>query len=163
MRNILKAIVLTVILASCAAEQGGPAASAVPPTSGESTAQLLDPEAVITTNGYHSVRTGDDGVTQFYTFTERATPERISVLSRQIEALPKDEQLVPVCELMRGGAKAMLIEQTGIALDVAVTNYGYSGSTIACTLKYMTGNSVGTQHVISKQGRHGMYMVFVTD
>ena len=64
---------------------------------------------------------------------------------------------------MRGGAKAMLIEQTGIALDVAVTNYGYSGSTIACTLKYMTGNSVGSQHVISKQGQHGMYMVFVTD
>jgi hypothetical protein len=64
---------------------------------------------------------------------------------------------------MRGGTKASLIQQRGIAVDVAVTNYGYSGATIACILKYMHQNTVGTQVVYLKKGVKGMYTVFVTD
>ncbi len=64
---------------------------------------------------------------------------------------------------MRGAVKAKLIEQRGIALDVAVTNYGYSYSTIACVLKYMQENKVGTQLIFIKNRQGSMYKLFITD
>jgi hypothetical protein len=182
MRNLTISLLAVVLLASCAepspedaaaaaasaAQEAALAAQAAAdagvtqaPTAPES--QVLDPENYIRTNGYHSVKTGDDGVTPFYTFTERATPDRIFMLSKQIEGLPKQAELLQVCDFMRGGVKAKLIEERGIQLDVAVTNYGHSGSTIACNLKYMSGASVGTQLIFSKQAQDGVYMVFVTD
>lgn len=126
-------------------------------------AEVIDPENHIITNGYHSEKMGDDGKTRFYTFTERATSPRIASLENEIAKLPKHADVQRMCDFMRGIVKAKLIEQLGIALDVAVTNYGYSGSTCACVLKYMHGSSVGTQLIYSKKGTGGMYMVFVTD
>ena len=126
-------------------------------------AAVIDPEKHIQRNGYHSVRTGDDGKTQIYSFTERANGARISSLEDEIAALPKHVDVYKMCDFMRGGVKAKLIEQRGIAIDVAVTNYGYSGSTVACVLKYMHENRVGTQLIFSKKGSGGMYMVFITD
>ncbi len=126
-------------------------------------AGVIDPEKQIQKNGYHSVRMGDDGKTKIYSFTERANSSRISVLEADIAALPKDVEVFKVCDFMRGGVKANLIQQRGIDIDVAVTNYGYSGSTAACTLKYMQKNKVGTQLIFYKQGHGGLYMVFITD
>ena len=125
--------------------------------------EVIDPEAHVLKNGYHSVNMGDDGKMRFYSFTERATSPRIAALEAEIEKLPKHIEVHKVCDFMRGGTKAKLIEQRGIALDVALTNYGYSGSTIACVLKYMHGSNVGTQLIYNKKGGAGVYMVFVTD
>ncbi len=126
-------------------------------------AEVIDPESHVLKNGYHSVKMGDDGKTRFYTFTERAASPRIIALENEIEKLPKHVDVQKMCDFMRGATKAKLIEQRGIAFDVAVTNYGYSGSTVACVLKYMQGSNVGTQLIYSKKGASGMYMVFVTD
>ena len=106
---------------------------------------------------------GDDGKTRFYSFTERATSPRIAALESEIAKLPKHIEVQKMCDFMRGATKAKLIEQRGIAIDVAVTNYGYSGSTVACVLKYMHESNVGTQLIYNKKGAGGMYMVFVTD
>lgn len=106
---------------------------------------------------------GDDGKTRFYSFTERAASPRITALESEIAKLPKHVDVQKMCDFMRGATKAKLIEQQGIAFDVAVTNYGYSGSTVACVLKYMQDSNVGTQLIYSKKGVGGMYMVFITD
>ncbi|MDO8812352.1 MAG: hypothetical protein Q7J38_10050 [Gallionella sp.] len=126
-------------------------------------AEVIDPENHVLKNGYHSVKLGDDGKTRFYSFTERAASPRITALENEIAKLPKHVEVQKMCDFMRGGTKAKLIEQRGIAIDVAVTNYGYSGSTVACVLKYMQDSNVGTQLIYSKKGAGGMYMVFVTD
>ncbi|MFZ4440688.1 MAG: hypothetical protein ACOYOS_19905 [Syntrophales bacterium] len=126
-------------------------------------AAVIDPEKHIQKNGYHSMRTGDDGITKIYSFTERTNSSLTSALGADIAALPKDAKALNACDFMRGGVKANLIEQRGIAIDVAVTNYGYSGSTIACLLKYMHENKVGTQLIFVKTGPGGLYMVFVVD
>jgi hypothetical protein len=126
-------------------------------------AAAIDPEKHIQKNGYHSVRMGDDGKTPFYSYKERVNPSHISVLEADIAALPKHIEVQKMCDFMRGGVKAKLIEERGIAFDVAVINYGYSGATVACVLKYMHKNTVGTQLIFMKKGQGGMYMVFVTE
>lgn len=126
-------------------------------------AEVIDPEKHIVKNGYHSVKMGDDGKTRFYSFTERAASPRITALENEIAKLPKHVDVQKMCDFMRGATKAKLIEQRGVAIDVAVTNYGYSGSTVACVLKYMHESNVGTQLIYNKKGAAGMYMVFVTD
>lgn len=132
-------------------------------TSAHATADVVDPEYYIQKNGHQYSRKGDDGKTNFYSFTERATKHRISVLEKEIEALPKNAEVFKVCDSMRGGVKAKIIQEQGISMDVAATNYGYSGSTIACVLKYMHENTIGTQLIFSKKGANGVYMVFVTN
>lgn len=103
------------------------------------------------------------GKTPFYSFKERTSKSHIALLEDEIAKLPKDPAILGLCDFMRGGVKATIIQQRGIAVDVAVTNYGYSGPTIACILKYMHKNSVGTQVAYMKKGAKGMYTVFVTD
>lgn len=125
-------------------------------------AEMIDPEIYIKKNGYQSQRMGDDGKTPFYNFTERTTISRVTTLEKDIAALPKHEEVAKYCEFIRGGTKAELIQSTGKAIDVAVTNYGYKGATVACVLKYMYGNEVGTQLVYSKKAGNAMFMVFVT-
>ncbi len=126
-------------------------------------AEVIDPENHILKNGYHSVKTGDDGKTRFYSYTERSASPRITTLENEIAKFSKRVDVQKMCDFMRGLVKAKLIEQRGIAIDVAVTNYGYSGSTVACVLKYMHENNVGTQIIYTKKGAEGMYMVFITD
>lgn len=126
-------------------------------------AEIIDPEMYIQKNGYQSEKLGEDGKTKFYSFTERAAAPRIAHLERDIEKTPKHMEVQKTCEFMRDGAKAMLTQQRGIAIDVALTNYGYSGTTIACVLKYKHEKKVGTQLIYSKKGTGGMYMVFVAD
>jgi hypothetical protein len=126
-------------------------------------AEVIDPENHVLKHGYHSLKMGDDGKTRFYSFTERAASPRITALENEIAKLPKHVDVQKLCDFMRGATKAKLIEQRGIAIDVAVTNYGYSGSTVACVLKYMQESNVGTQLIYNKKGAGGMYMVFVTD
>lgn len=127
------------------------------------TAQIIDPEVQIKKKGHQTVRLGDDGVTSFYTLTERASPGQIAALERDIAALPKHMEVFKVCDQTRGSVKAKLLADRKVAFDVAATNYGYSGSTIACTLKYMHDKKVGTQLMYMKKGAGGMYMMFVTD
>ncbi len=126
-------------------------------------AEVIDPEKHIVKNGFHSVKMGDDGKTRFYSFTERAASPRITALENEIAKLPKLVVAQKMCDFMRGAIKEKLIEQRSVAIDVAVTNYGYSGSTVACVLKYMHESNVGTQLIYNKNGAGGMYMVFVTD
>ena len=125
--------------------------------------EVIEPEKYILKNGHDSGKMGDDGNTRFYSLTERTTPTRIASLEAEIAKLPKHVDIMKLCDFMRGGVKAKLIEQRGIAFDVAVTNYGYSDSTVACALKYMHERKVGTQLIYNKKGAGGMYMVFVTD
>lgn len=126
-------------------------------------AQVLDPETYIREKGYKSVRVGDDGVTPFYTAMDRATASRLAELERGIAGLPKRIEVFQVCEQTRGSVKAKIIAERGVAIDVATPNYGYSGSTIACVLKYMHENRVGTQLMYMKKASGSMYMLFVTD
>ena len=125
-------------------------------------AEVIDPERYIQKNGYQSKRTGDDGKTPFYNFTERTNIARVTSLERDIGALPKNEEVAKYCEFMRGSTKANLIQSTGKAIDVAVSNYGHKGATVACVLKYMYGGDVGTQLIYTKKARNAMFMVFVT-
>lgn len=126
-------------------------------------AEVINPVAYIQKNGYHSEALGDDGKTRFFTYTERTSASRVAALEREIASLPKHVDILRVCEMMRGGAKARLIAERGIAYDVAVINYGYQGRTIACALKYMQGDKVGTQLMFGDRGPNGMYTVYVTD
>lgn len=126
-------------------------------------ADVIDPEEHIRKNGYHSVKIGDDKKTKFYLYTERLPPAKIKSLEADIDKLPKHADIMQVCDFIRGGAKALLLEQHGISCDVVVTNYGYEGSTISCVLKYMHQGNIGTQLIYSKKGTDGNYMVFVTD
>ena len=114
-------------------------------------------------NGHQSDKIGEDGKTRFYSFSERATRTRIAILESGITRLPKHIEIQKVCDFMRGEVKAGLIEQRGIAVDVAVTNYGYEGPIVSCVLKYMYKNDVGTQLLYSKKSASGMYTVFVTN
>jgi len=99
----------------------------------------------------------------FYSYTERANLKRINGLEKSIEGLAKRVEVFQLCDQMRGSAKAKLIKDSGRSIDVAAVNYGYSGSIIACTLKYMHDNQVGTQLIFMKKASEGMFMVFVTD
>lgn len=126
-------------------------------------AEVIDPEKYILKNGYHSVIMGDDGKTLFYNFTETAASARIATLESEIVKLPKHIEVQKFCDFLRGATKAKLIKQRGIAIDVAVTNYGYSGSTVVCTLKFMHENNVGTQLIYDKKGDGGMYRVIVSE
>ncbi len=127
-------------------------------------AEVIDPEQYIQKKGYQSVITGDDGKTLFYNFTEIASPARIAALESEIVKLPKHIEVQKFCDFLRGGTKAKLIEKRGIAIDVAVINYGYSGSTVACTLKFMYENNVSTQLIYDKKGDDGgMYRVIVSE
>lgn len=125
-------------------------------------AEVIDPELHIKKNGYHSQRMGDDGKTPFYNFTERTNVSRVSSLERDVSALPKDERVFKLCDFMRGGVKAKLIQSTGKNIDVAVSNYGYKGATTACVLKYMYAGEVGTQIMYLKTSRNITYTVGVT-
>lgn len=125
--------------------------------------QAIDPEQYIAKVGAQSVKLGDDGRTKFFSHTERASPIRIAELEATIVKLPKHAEVFRVCDFMRGGVKATLIAERHIVVDVAATNYGYSGSTIACVLKYMYEDKVGTQVAFFKKGSEGMYTVYITD
>lgn len=48
-------------------------------------------------------------------------------------------------------------------VDVAATNYGYSGSIVACVFKYMHENGVATQLMYMKKASDGVYIVFATE
>lgn len=126
-------------------------------------AQSIDPEVQIKKSGAQTTRLGDDGKTRFFNYTERGNSERISSLEKGIAALPKRAEVFQVCDQMRGSVKATLIRQSGESIDVAAVNWGYSGATIACALKYMRKNRVGTQLIYIKQGTDGVYMYFVAD
>ena len=53
---------------------------------------------------------------------------------------------------MRGSVKKYaLAKEQRSPIDVAATNYGYSGSTIACVLKDMRDDKVGTQLIYMKE------------
>lgn len=132
-------------------------------TSSHSVALPIDPEPYIQENGHDFTRLGDDGKTRVYSLTERGSASRISALEKDIAGLPKNAEILRSCDFMRGGVKVKLIEESGIAFDVAVANYGYKGSTIACVLKYMRENKVGTQLIFSKKGQGGAYFVIITD
>lgn len=125
--------------------------------------EIIDPETKIQKNGYQTLKIGDDGKTRFFNYTERAKSSRITLLEKEVGELPKHIEVQKFCDLMRGGVKAKLIEERGLSFDVAVTNYGYSGSTVACVLKYMFENKIGTQLIYMKKGSSGMYTVYVTD
>jgi len=125
-------------------------------------AQVLDPEAFIQKNGYQSKRIGDDGKTVFYTFTERTGQAQVAGREQDIAVLPKDERVFQYCDFLRGTTKAKLIESSGKSIDVAVSNYGYVGATVACVLKYMHAGEVGTQVIYTKNARGSMYTVFIT-
>ena len=129
---------------------------------GAAHAQAVDPEAYIAAHGYQTKRLGDDGKMIFYSFTDRTTKVAVGQREREVASLPKDERILQVCDFMRGGVKAMLIEASGKAIDVAVSNYGYSGSTIVCVLKYMAGSEVGTQVLYQKAAKGSMYTYAVT-
>ncbi|QRP62829.1 hypothetical protein I6J77_11875 [Rhodanobacter sp. FDAARGOS 1247] len=122
--------------------------------------QAIDPEARIKADGYQSLNHGSDG-TPWYTLGETVPQERIKELEVQVARLPKDERLLSVCNLARGGAKAKLIEQSGLAYDVAVTDYGYEGRTIVCVLKFMLGSTIGTQIAYFKETESAVYLYFI--
>lgn len=126
-------------------------------------ANTIDPEIQIKKTGPQNTRFGEDGATKFFNYTERANLDRISSLEKEIAALPKRSEIFQVCDQLRGSVKAALIRQSGESLDVAAVNWGYSGATIACSLKYMKKNKVGTQLIYIKQGADGIYMYSVTD
>lgn len=125
-------------------------------------AELIDPEKYILKFGYHSKALGDDGKTPFYRLTERLAPEKISAIQREIERLQKHQEVFKVCDFLKGGVKAQLVEEQGLEYDVTLANYGHTGKIIACTLKYMHGDKVGTQLIFSKMTPTGMYSVFLT-
>lgn len=125
-------------------------------------AEAVDPEAYIAAHGYQTKRLGDDGRMVFYLFTDRTTKEVVRQREQEVAALPKDWRIFQACDLIRGGTKAMLIESSGKAIDVAVSNYGYSGSTVACVLKYMAGAEVGTRVLYQKLAKGSMYTYAVT-
>lgn len=125
--------------------------------------EIIDPEVIIQENGYHSLSLGDDGKTLFYSYTERVSPNLLSVLEHDITQLPKHIDVMRMCDFLRGGVKATLIEKNRAAIDVVLVNYGFSGSTIVCSLKYMQNEKIGTQLIFSKKGYSGMYLVFMID
>lgn len=126
-------------------------------------AEVIDPEKHIQQYGYHSTSMGDDGKTPFFSYVERTTLARVKTLELEIETLPKDAAILKLCDFLRAGVKAKLIEERHLAYDVAVTNFGYRGPIMVCVLKFMYQDKVGTQLSYRKQGKLGWYTVMVTD
>lgn len=129
----------------------------------ESGAVIINPVKYIHDNGFHSMKIGDDKKTKIYSFQERAGPSRISELSSEITALPKTPEIQKMCDFWRGTVKAGLVEKNGVAIDVVVTNYGYSDTTITCILKHIDGNKVGTQLIFYNTDKGSLYFVMVTN
>ena len=123
-------------------------------------AEALDPEAMIKKEGYEKKTLGSDGKTYFFVLGKFEHLPRIQQLEKEVAKLPKDHRLFSMCDFLRAGAKAKLIEKDGLSYDVAVTDYGYDGPAIACVLKFMLDGKIGTQISYSKKGQDGMYMVF---
>jgi hypothetical protein len=126
-------------------------------------AEIINPVTYIKEHGYKTSSLGDDGRTKIYSHTIRTSLSKVANFANDVVPLPKDPVVYQVCEMMRGGVKASLIENTGDAYDVAVVNYGYKGNTISCVLKYMRGPTIGTQVFFGSKGSDGaMYNVIVT-
>lgn len=124
-------------------------------------AEILDPEEYIIKNGYTSAKPGNNGV-MFYSSINPGDSTQVSMLESEIKRLPKQAALYQACEQMRGNVKARIIQEQGISYDVIATDYGYHDQTMACVIKYILGNSIGTQLVFAKKGNGGMYLVFIT-
>jgi len=126
-------------------------------------AQVLDPEAYINEKGHPSIGVGDDGVTRVYSFTERVPAARIAELERGIARLPKRAEVLQMCDQTRGSVKAKLVAERHAATDVTAPNYGYSGSTVACVLKYIHESKIGTQLTYTKKASGATYTLFLTE
>lgn len=68
--------------------------------------KIIDPETYIQKAGAQAIKTGPDGNTQYYSYTERASDERIKALSRSIAELSKDKAVVQAFEVLRSAIKA---------------------------------------------------------
>ncbi len=121
--------------------------------------QMVDPETRIKTDGYESLFYGSDGI-PWYTLAKAESQGRTNEIEARIAQLPKEKSLLPACDIVRGRVKAMLIEKSSLAFDVAVTDYGYDGQTIVCVLKYMLGNKVVTQIMYAKNANGAMYLYY---
>ena len=100
----------------------------------------------------------------FYTTTLRTTAAAVASRAAEVAALPKDQRVFTACDFMRGTTRANLVQSTGKALDVVLSNYGHTPSaTLACVLKYIDGPQVGTQVIFFKEAAGSMYMVFIVD
>jgi hypothetical protein len=126
-------------------------------------AAIIDPEQYILKYGYHSLKIGDDKKTKIYSYKERVSASTISELTYEISNLPKTSEIYQLCDFWRGLTKSNLIEQRGIETDVVVSNYGHSGTTITCALKYIRAKKVGNQFIFYNKSNAGLYFVFITD
>ncbi len=125
--------------------------------------KIIDPEDLVSKSGATATRLGDDGQTQIASFSETVSVERLKELEDIVAALPKRLEVLQLCDQLRGMAKAKLIAESGLAFDVASVNYGYQGSILACTLKFMRDNKIGTQVIFVKKARNTMFMAAFVD
>lgn len=123
----------------------------------------IDPEEYIKKNGYQSIKTLDGNKGTWYSSTIRLNGSEIAPYENAIEKMPKHVEVQKSCDFTKGLAKARIIETTGVPVDVALVNFGFAGSTIACVLKYMNGSNVGTQIIYSKATNGSMYFVFIAN
>lgn len=121
--------------------------------------EITDPVAHIKERGYDSASPGKNSDITFYSRTERISSSRLKQLEKEVADLPKQPEILQVCEIGRGGAKAKLYEQQ-IYADVATTDYGYQGSSLVCVLKYMYQEQVGTQVMVARKEGNGLYLMF---
>ncbi len=119
----------------------------------------LDPELYIKDLGHAQVTKGDDGKMSIISKTAQIGAEHLSLMEASVKKLPKHADVYRACEMMRGGTKARLIEKFKKPIDVAISNYGYNGSTLVCVLKYMHADQVGTQMIYAKNTAEGMYIL----
>lgn len=103
-------------------------------------AEVIDAEQYIKKNGYQKRWLGSDGKTLNHQFTELASLSRISLLESDISKLSKNPGVIKFCNFMCSEIKNRLLEEKGIAMDVTVSDYGDSGITAACVLKYKRSN-----------------------
>jgi hypothetical protein len=125
--------------------------------------EIIEPEDLILRFGAMATRLGDDGKTRFVSRSETVAVDRLTHLERIIANLPKRLEVMQLCEQMRGMTKAKLIADSGLAIDVASVNYGYRGPIIACALKFMRENKVGTQLLFIKKRGDTVFMVAFVD
>lgn len=132
--------------------------------SGEHSKQSpIDPEEYIKKNGYQSIKVLENNKGAWYSSTIRLSGSEIIPYENAIEKLPKHIEVQKSCDFTKGLAKARIIEATGVPVDVAVVNFGFAGSTIACVLKYMNGGNIGTQIIYTKAAKGSMYFLFIAN
>lgn len=146
------------VLGLAAAASSPQRTSATPPS-----VFIVDPVAYIEKHGLDSRTKGDSA--HSYLNTKQIVRSEDVVIKHHdaIAALPKNEETFRLCDFLRGGVKATLVEERGLPIDVVLMNHGVEGPVLACSLRMVLGSEAGSIVVFFRAIGNEMYSLYVRE